>query len=227
MVEEQLWIQFEEAPTNENMTLLYQFYKEWVDQEAKNLFFALGLSNVELDDVLQIARVAIIDAINKFDIHRSSQFKMYARIRIKGEIINKLQAYSEEQAMLRSVIKQSKSEMIKGKENDLFNSIIKVVIAHTQNILYYDYFNQIKQANPRVEWAKEAEELQLALERGLNKLTNNERSVIELIYFYGLAYNSIADNLGMTKSRVSQLAKSGLQKLEQYFSVVIPEYTSF
>ena len=68
---------------------LIQSYAPLVERIARRACVRLPPS-VEFDDVQSAAMIGLIDAIDKYDESKGTQFKVYAEIRIRGAIIDEL-----------------------------------------------------------------------------------------------------------------------------------------
>jgi RNA polymerase sigma factor for flagellar operon FliA len=68
---------------------LIHAYAPLVEKIARRACAKLPPS-VELDDVQSAAMIGLIDAIDKYDERKGTQFKVYAEIRIRGAIIDEL-----------------------------------------------------------------------------------------------------------------------------------------
>lgn len=53
-----------------------------------------NIVNMSFDDILQCARLGLIDAVDKYDYRKDKQLKAYANIRIRGEILGEIRKLS-------------------------------------------------------------------------------------------------------------------------------------
>lgn len=53
-----------------------------------------NIVNMSFDDILQCARLGLIDAVDKYDYRKDKRFKTYANIRIRGEIFAEVRKLS-------------------------------------------------------------------------------------------------------------------------------------
>lgn len=194
-----------------------------------------GYSNY--DDLLSCGVLGLIDAINKFDIKRDVKFEYYASMRIKGEIIDHIRkqdwapsslrrkiqaignAYSElEKTLFREPTDQEVAMYMDMDEEDLLKIVEKTHIfnvVHFEEMLTEDYSlgNTIQDKGELPEEHLENKELKQILGNYIDMLPEKERLVVTLYYYEEMTLKEIANVLGVSESRTSQIHSKVILKL--------------
>ncbi|CAH0119835.1 MULTISPECIES: FliA/WhiG family RNA polymerase sigma factor [unclassified Paenibacillus] len=202
---------------------------------------AIGLpKNVSKDDLASNGVMGLIDAIEKFDYMRGLQFETYASWRVRGAILDGLRqgdwvprsvrekakkiedAYQKlEQQYLRSVTDQEMSEYLQISEKEFQTMLQEVAVmsicsledpireeeSETRLSLLVDE----KAKNP--EYTVNEFYLKESLVKGIERLTEKERTVISLFYYDDLSLSEIAEVMSLSPSRISQLHSKAILRL--------------
>ncbi len=197
---------------------------------------------IEIDDLIQIGMLGLVTAAENFIEKPGVTFSSYARIRIKGEIVDFLRKNSN---LCRSTIvnkqKYDKSfeklqknlnrdpydhELIQELNIDI-NELHKWKEAFAANKLenldaVYDEFSIwfLSKENDPEEKFNELE-LRNALLKALKKLEKVEALVIQLYYVEELNVYEIAKILELTNGRISQIKSFAIKKLRNEIKNII------
>ena len=189
---------------------------------------------IEIDDLIQIGMLGLVTAADNFTEKPGVTFSSYARIRIKGEIIDFLRKNSN---LCRSTIinKQKYDKVFEGLQKELnrepennelvkslnidINELYKWKEAFAANKLesidaVYDEFSiwfSSKENDPEEKFNEL--ELRNALLNALKKLEKVEALIIQLYYVEELNVYEIAKILELTNGRISQIKSLAIQKL--------------
>ncbi|WDV47720.1 FliA/WhiG family RNA polymerase sigma factor [Clostridiaceae bacterium M8S5] len=216
--------------------LLIEKYIYLVKIIAGRLYSNYG-GNTEYEDLVSYGIFGLIDAIEKFDFDREIKFESYARIRVKGAIIDNLRKYD---ILPRSVRKKAKDiETATSKllnklnreptmkeledqtglnSNDinktlgdlsLFNIVSLDEIACTLG----EYnFNDPKNDTPEISVL--GAETKKLISQNIKNLPRKEQMVISLYYYDELTYKEIGNVMGLTESRISQIHSKAIVMLK-------------
>ena len=189
---------------------------------------------VEIDDLMQIGMLGLITAAKNFTERPGASFASYAKIRIKGEIVDYLRKNSN---LCRTTItnKQKYEKTIEKLRNYYNREPSNSEIAKSLNIdieeLYswreafaanklediesvYDEFSiWFYSRDNTPEESLTDKELRNALLESLHKLEKSEALVIQLYYVEELNVFEIAKILDVSNGRVSQIKLSAIKKL--------------
>ena len=197
---------------------------------------------IEIDDLIQIGMLGLVTAAEKFIEKPGVTFSSYARIRIKGEIVDFLRKNSN---LCRTTIvnKQKYDQSFEKLQKNLnrdphdhelmqelnidINELHKWKEAFAANKLenldaVYDEFSIwfLSKENDPEEKFNELE-LRDALLKALKKLEKIEALVIQLYYVEELNVYEIAKILELTNGRISQIKSIAIKKLRNEIKNII------
>ncbi|MEC8099967.1 MAG: FliA/WhiG family RNA polymerase sigma factor [Pseudomonadota bacterium] len=189
---------------------------------------------VEIDDLIQIGMLGLITAAKNFTERPGVGFSSYAKIRIKGEIVDYLRKNSN---LCRTTItnKQKYEKTVDNLRKELNREPSNNEISKSLNIdieeLYswkeafaanklediesvYDEFSiWFHSRDDTPEEHLTDKELRNALLKSLHKLEKSEALVIQLYYVEELNIFEIAKIIEVSNGRVSQIKSSAIKKL--------------
>ncbi|MBB3109417.1 RNA polymerase sigma factor for flagellar operon FliA [Paenibacillus phyllosphaerae] len=233
------WQKWKEDGDIDAKKRLIEDYLSLVDYVTNRM--AIGLpKNVSKDDLASNGVMGLIDAIEKFDYRRGLQFETYASWRIRGAIIDGLRqgdwvprsvrekakkiedAYQKlEQTYLRTVSDSEISHYLNVSEKDFQNMLQEIAVT---TICSLEDPIREEESETRLsllvdEKAKNPEHkvhefyLKESLVRGIEKLTEKERTVVSLFYYEELSLSEIAEVMSLSPSRISQLHSKAILRL--------------
>ncbi|RJX40774.1 FliA/WhiG family RNA polymerase sigma factor [Paenibacillus pinisoli] len=235
----QMWQAWKEHGDLEAKKALIETYLPLVEYVTNRM--AIGLpKNVIKDDLASNGVMGLIDAIEKFDYLRGLQFETYASWRIRGAIIDGLrqgdwvprsvrekakrveEAYQHlEQQYMRSVTDLEVSTYLQVSEKEFTNMLQDISVAticsledpireeesETRMSLLVDD----KAKNP--DYKVHEFYLKESLVKGIERLTEKERTVVSLFYYEELSLSEIAEVMSLSPSRISQLHSKAILRL--------------
>lgn len=235
----QMWQAWREQGEIDAKKALIEKYLPLVDYVTNRM--AIGLpKNVIKDDLASNGVMGLIDAIEKFDYMRGLQFETYASWRIRGAIIDGLRqgdwvprsvrekakrvedAYQHlEQQYMRSVTDAEVSSYLQVTEKEFTAMLQDISVAticsledpireeesETRMSLLVD--DKAKNPDHKVHefYLKES------LVKGIERLTEKERTVVSLFYYEELSLSEIAEVMSLSPSRISQLHSKAILRL--------------
>lgn len=190
---------------------------------------------VELDDLYQLGCLGFIKAIDGFDLSYGTQFSTYAVPKIAGEIRRflrddgsvKVSRCIKEQAAAIAT-KRAKLMQLLGRDPTIqelsdHTGIPPEEIALAENAMCA--VESIHQSNGEDGFSlenilsdTESEEHmleKLALRQAISKLSEREKTVIELRYFHGLTQDRVSKILVVSQVQVSRIEKKAIVKLRE------------
>jgi RNA polymerase sigma factor FliA len=211
-----LWQCYKENKHFEERNRLFQYYSKWIRKITSVQFSRYGGQLVDWSDCMQNASIALIEAIERFDIDRGIPFEAYAHTRIKGAIINGVTHFQRNTR--HGVIRESDQEFlneIRLSENsdEMFDSFVDSVIdlAFSKMLDMASYkFKEIG-ANPLDVYMSISEEEKVM--HSVAMLPSDLQYIINAHYNHYLTFTQIAEQLDVSRSRVSQLHRTALKKL--------------
>ncbi len=202
------------------------------------------LSFVQVDDIINEGVIAIMSAIDKFDMEKNVKFETYISKRIKGMIIdlarkqdwvprstrkstrdiedavttlyNKLGYYPSIQEVTDYLDISMEKYHETMRKAALFNILsLDMVLAEAQgNEISSKLAQEESHEQPEDKFLKK--ELTEILATGIKGLKENEQLVISLYYIEELNMRQIADVLQVSEPRVSQIHSNAIKKLRKH-----------
>ncbi|MEZ3435888.1 MAG: FliA/WhiG family RNA polymerase sigma factor [Lachnospiraceae bacterium] len=202
------------------------------------------LSFVQVDDIINEGVIAIMSAIDKFDMDKHVKFETYISKRIKGMIIdlarkqdwvprstrkntrdiedavttlyNKLGYYPSVQEVTDYLDISTEKYHETMRKAALFNILsLDMVLAEAQG---NEISTKLDQGEPPSQPEDKflQKELSEILATGIRGLKDNEQLVVSLYYIDELNMRQIADVMQVSEPRVSQIHSNAIRKLRKY-----------
>lgn len=195
-------------------------------------------SHVSVDDLFNAGVIGLMDAINKFDPEQQIQFRTYAKIRIKGAMLDEIRAMDWVPRSLRQ-----KSNQLTKSAASLTEKLGRYPtdeeLAAALNLAmdsYYHLLDEIKGISLMPVEIQEAvqdpqgetqlassgdgpfqavykEQIRKELASAIETLPKNEQLILSLYYYEELTMKEIGAVMGYTESRISQLHTKAVLRL--------------
>lgn len=193
---------------------------------AAVLYGHRGGLEVEFADYLQFATLGLIEAVDRFDVERGVAFASFASIRIRGSVLNALSGLSEQyqQIDLRKRLRQERLDSLRRPAlagRDLFGGLAQMAVGLAlSHLLEGSGMLQAQGDNApsfKQEFYDGARDRQLreAIERLVHALPVQARRVVRYHYFQNIGFTEIAELMGLTKGRISQIHRQALLLLKE------------
>lgn len=227
--EQVLWqrhLEQHDPVAREELILLHLPYARAV---AAGLYRQHVHHEVDLQEYVQWATLGLIEALDRYDPARGAQFKTYAHARMKGAVRNGLEHISERQEQI-SLHRKLASERLAAAQGErclvdasrassgLIGTMAEISAGLILSFMLDDtgMLDTPGQALPDGCYESVAfKHEQQRLHHLIALLTPREQSVVRLHDLQGLTYEDIAQSLGITKGRVSQLHEQALTRLRK------------
>jgi len=219
-----LWAALAAAPEPALRERLIELHLPFARIMAARLFARRRGDEVEFDEYLQLATVGLIECVDRYDPAVGASFRTYASHRITGAILNGLGAMTEkqEQLGLRRRMRAQRLESL-GEEAPaaddpaaLFEALARIAVGLALGYILEDsgmYQAEAVEPVDRSYQAVELRQLQQRVAALVEALPAREKLVIRSHYLNRIPFESIADMLGVSKGRVSQLHRRALERL--------------
>ena len=236
--EKQLWKEYRKTKDIKIRDTFILQYLPIVKYTA-NIIIAKLPKNIELGDLISYGIFGLIDAIEKFDILRSTNFKNYAIIRIRGTIYDELRKLDWVPRIIRNKIKDVETAKTKlEKELNRTPTTMEIIneckINTTSYNKLYNYNNQntidsldykYNRTLSKLETIQlqdsntpdnvyEQKEIKKLIKVSLDNLLNNSKKVLILYYYENLSLTDIGSILNLSASRISQIHLKALKHLK-------------
>jgi len=178
-------------------------------------------SSIDLNDLNSIGTEELIKLARRYDPEKNDSFWGYAKTRVYGSMLDYLRSLDIVSRANRKLIKQiyeienrylstkgyepSDEDIAKECEESLEKVLEARKAATIYNVMPID--NLIVDGEDDVNDQVLKDEILSKIKDELRKLPKREQMVIQLYYFEELSYKEIAEILGITPSRISQIHK--------------------
>lgn len=223
-----LWRRYAAARDLDTRNRLVERHLELARTVAATLYARRGALPVEFGDYLQFATLGLVEAVDHYDAERGVAFASYASVRIRGTILNALEGLSEryQQLDLRRRLRDERLESLRAQpggatRRDPFAELADIAVGLALSRLLEGSGMLHEPSGPdpayRQEFYDTTQERQLRETMGalVQALPEQERRVVRYHYFQNVAFKDIAELLGVTRGRVSQIHRQALLLLRQ------------
>lgn len=225
---------------------LVNFYLPLVKQIAASVKKKINRI-IEFDDLVSDGIFGLLRAINSFEPERGFKFETYATPVIRGAIYNGLRTLDwvpertrgKTRALQRAMDKLTLQHGRMGTEEELAEEL-KISAAEVYDLItdmgclyllsldqpvfvndedeatYMDVLHDKTSPDPYLE--AENAELRSFVHAGIKSLNDREQYLIKEHYLKGVHFDKIADFLGLSKQRISQIHNRAVEKLKEYLA---------
>jgi RNA polymerase sigma factor for flagellar operon FliA len=233
-----LWTAYKSTGERQYRDQLILAYEDLVRYAANKVSSNLP-NTVEYDDLVSYGMFGLIDAIEKFEPERGFKFETYAMTRIKGSILDEIRSMDWVPRSIRARNKQitkTKNTLELELQRPVSTAEIAAALDTTEDQVRIDtatsYFVTLDDALT----AQDDEGMELSLKNVLagedhdlsevaiiakamadatETVTDRERFVLTLYYYYGLTLADIGTILGVTESRICQIHTKAISQLRE------------
>ena len=236
-----LWVRYQQTRDADLRNLLIIQYSYIVKCIALKTVGRYQYFNY-MDDIVNEGLIALLDAVEKFDVEKRVKFETYASIKVRGAMIDYIRKQDCFPRRLKRIAKN-----ISEAENTLSHQLgrnptdqeiadyMEVGLPEYEkmqtetcvlNMLSFEEMIyekgveniQISQAGDSIHGPEQVvaeKELQTVLANDIGQLNEKEQIVISLYYKEQLKIKEISNVMGISDSRVSQIHSSALRKLKK------------
>jgi RNA polymerase sigma factor for flagellar operon FliA len=184
-------------PTREDLALYMPLVKQVVGRVLRKL-----PPNVLRDDLLAAGTFGLVDALRK-SADRGPAFDWYARIRIRGAVVDELRAQDWLTRRARTRVARAQAQGTGGSAAVIgFDDLPE---AQSQAFVDENAATPQEQVERRLDRA--------ALEAAVLLLPEREAKIVGWHYFDGIPFKTIASRLGVSEPRISQLHARAIGRL--------------
>lgn len=235
---QELWLRYGETKRTELRDELVSRYSYLVRCIARKLVGHYEYFS-DMEDIVNEGLIALMDAVQKFDLSKKVKFETYASIRIRGAMIDYIRRQDCFPRRLKKLAREiseagetlcrrlgrepTDAELAEflnvGKEEygKMLAETCSMNMLSFEEIVYEKGVENLtlrmSDGEPGPEQAMAEKELKSVLAENIGRLDEKEKIVISLYYKEELKIKEISAVLGISDSRVSQLHSSALRKL--------------
>jgi RNA polymerase sigma factor for flagellar operon FliA len=244
LISHELWLDYKTTGSSEAKKGLIEIYIRLIDYVVNRMVIGLPKS-ISRDDLYSHGSMGLIDAIDKFDYNRGLQFETYASWRIRGSIIDGLRqgdwvprSVREKAKKLEEAYQKLEQEQLRSVTDDEVMNYLQINEIEFQQMLQDVSITTICSLEDPIKEDESETRLSLliddraispeskvneiflkeVLSKGIERLTEKERTVVSLFYFEELSLSEIAEVMALTPSRISQLHSKAILRLRGLLS---------
>jgi RNA polymerase sigma factor FliA len=213
----ELWAVYAQNKTLETRNKLFQHYSVWLRKVVSSQYLKNRNTLIDWHDCIQNASIALIESIDRFDFTRGIPFEAFAHPRVKGAIIDGFSEIRSEAYVYADVGAIEQYDFFANREltgdiDESFDDFIDIVLdVAFSKLLGVSAPKLTEEQNPLNVFLSHTEDKKV--HQAIQLLAPNHQFIILSHYHSYLTFTQIAIQLGITKSRVSQLHKDALKKL--------------
>jgi RNA polymerase sigma factor for flagellar operon FliA len=187
---------------------------------------------VELDDLVCEGVIGLLQAAERFDPSRETDFEHLASVRVQGAMLDSLrrldplsqrrrrtarQFRDTQEKLLAALGRQPNSEeMAQALDLELDHyHRLSSELAAAPPISLDDMSTELRSKSPSQEFTVHQMEVSNHLKEQIGTLPEKQQKVLGLIYFNELSQKEVAEILKVTEARISQLHKEALGRLRK------------
>lgn len=239
-----LWDEYGAGKSTELRNELVLKYT-WLVRKIVFRFQASAKNYGQIDDLVNQGIIALIDAVERYDASLGSKFETFASIKIRGAMIDYIRSQDWVPRSQRSLSKEldgvygqlysekgcepSRKEI--AERMNITPLHLDKILQQRSNSIILSYEEAIEENmmvampllhDPQDRTCPEPQllygELKQRLVEAIDRLNERERLVVSLYYYENLKLREIAEILGVTESRVSQIHSASIIKMKHGLS---------
>lgn len=209
--EAQLWRQYRQDSDLIARDRLFSQYMPWAASIGRSVYRRISIYSLDSEDFVQNAELGLLDAMSRFDPGRSVEFRAYAKSRVRGAVFNGLRALLSERGVSNDDTRYAERlAHLHRSDVDAFDSVVDAIVGlgigylldHAKNEGSEDAYAYVKR-----------DQTNATLVQAVGRLPERLRHIVTEHYFNHVPFRDLADAMGVTKGRVSQLHHDALNRL--------------
>lgn len=225
--DEALWRSCRASPTGPARNSLFDAYLPFARRIAASIRRERGGADLDLNDLRQYAVEGLLQAIDRYDVDRGVPFEAFALRRIRGSVLDGIAESSEQrrQSSFRRRIRSERARSLAPADPDRLSSsqamqaladlAVDLALGFMLDDAAVGQGEEPRSREPNayesVAWADTVRRVAEAVDA----LPEQEQRVVRLHYLEGLEFARIADIVGLSRGRVSQIHAAALQRLRK------------
>ncbi|CAH9061622.1 RNA polymerase sigma factor FliA [Pseudoalteromonas sp. CIP111854] len=194
---------------------LYEKYQQWADIEALCWQKRLCKVSADKEDFYQHAMIGLLEAMDSFDLDKGVKFKSYAQYRVRGAILNHVFKYSDDCAYKNKLYSSTPDGNTKIDDliasSGLVGAIEELALEY---LLEYEHEEAIEtRLDGHYYSSDEMERLKISCMAAVLRLDEPKGAILSLHYRFEKSLTEVADILGLSLGRVSQLRNIALREV--------------
>jgi RNA polymerase sigma factor for flagellar operon FliA len=218
--EQALWLKYRPGNSRDAQQSLFFRYAPWAKSVARAVYRRIRLPQMDWADYAHNATLGMLEAMGRYDSQRGIDFPAYAKPRVRGSVFNGLRSfladYTRRESSVRMVDRYESLDA-GGEDEDLLGQIVSTVSGLGLGyLLDAASVHEALQVDMDPSDFAERHQMDRLLADSLAELAGKERTVMELHYQQHLPFVEIAELLGLTKGRISQIHRSAIERIRAW-----------
>lgn len=219
------WRRYIDEPSPHNRIPLFDRYRGLAQRMSLSEWHRCGKLGLEKCDTDQLAYEALLNAIDRFDPCRGIPFSAYVRLRIRGAIRNAMQKATEANAIYgaKRRIERDRLRSLKveaeATNSEAVDILRELVVGIALGLMVEDagsgrsdeLASSDASAYDSLAWSQ----MTIELNRRIGDLPERERFILQYHYQKDVSFTEIANLLGISKGRVSQIHAQAVKRLRK------------
>ena len=191
-------------------------------------------ASVDIDDLIQVGMLGLLEALNNFDATNGAQFTTFAKLRVRGAMLDEVRRFSTLPRSVMTSIREInqataalEQEMGRPVKDTELSDAMGMSLEDLQHQKGRNYNYQTVQIEDQPDGAepplsaliptRDADQaaFQKALAKAIGELPEREQLIFALYYDEELNLKEIAAVLEVSESRISQIQSGSVKKLRQ------------
>jgi RNA polymerase sigma factor for flagellar operon FliA len=209
--ESELWRRYRQGGEPVVRDQLFRLHMAWAAAVGRNVYRRVGVFSLDSSDFVQNAELGMLEAITRYEPERGVDFRSFARARVRGAVFNGLRSMMRERGISNDDQRHAERlSHLRGGEGDAFDTVVDAVIALGMGFLLDHAANE---AFADTSTYVQRDQTHLRLKAAVSRLPERMQELVTAHYFDFVPFSDIADDMGISRSRVSQLHREALQRL--------------
>jgi RNA polymerase sigma factor for flagellar operon FliA len=225
--EHSLWEEYRHSRDTNVREKIVSYYEPLSKSIAARMYGLRVDDSVSFDDYLQYGRVGLLEAVERYDLNRDISFGSFSSARIRGAILNGIVRESELAAQHKfwkrrwqDRLDSIRTSVAPAAERASLAEIVSITMGLAVGVILEELREDNEPAdldpNNNPYAVNELQQLRAIIVELIERLPARERSVVHQHYFKQMEFQLIAEQLSVTKSRVSQVHGQAIIRLRTW-----------
>lgn len=207
--EARLWDEYINFRSARNRNKLFAFYLGWAKKISTIQFSRLGNTSLTWSDSVQIGSLALLESLERFKPTMGVPFEGFAIKRIKGALFN--EAARGRRVDGNHVVDFVDEAQVNSDFDAFVDSVLDIAYSGLLEVVSRKSVGNMDELLENFIGYRE----EVFVQEAVSSLPEEMRFIIESHYFNCLTFVQIAEILGLSRARVSQLHRKALHCLRK------------
>lgn len=211
VAETELWQRYRRSSDIAARDHLFHLYMPWAAAVGRNVYRRVSVYSLDCNDFVQNAELGMLDAMTRYDPERGVDFRAFAKPRVRGAVFNGLRALLRERGVVHDDTRHAERlSHFHGNDDDPFDGVVEAIIG--LGIGYLLDHAAVDRGDDAYAYVKRSQ-IDSRLTAAVSRLPERLRRIVVAHYFEHIPFTAIAEDMQLTKGRVSQLHHEALTRL--------------